>query len=169
MARQVPVHSKTTTWMGSSRMHPYPPERQLCGFIAEFLDGSSRKGSGWSQHVKQNPKIVNVCHFKSTLRFAHFGEPTLNKVTRMLNLSSSRLSSLKSLVLVPLVSLLAFFFFSCIFPCWSYSALYSLCLVLSAWSCLVLSCLSCLVLSGLIWSWFRLTVVLVLVLGLSDT
>ena len=128
-------------------MHPYPPERQLCGFMAGFLDDSSRKGSGWSQHVKQNPKIVNVCHFKSTLRFAPFGEPTLNKVTRMLNLSSSRLSSLKSLVLVPLVSLLAFFFFSCIFPCWSYSALYTLCLVLSAWSCLV-----CLVLSCLVWS-----------------
>ena len=79
------LHSKTTTWMGSSRMHPYPPERQLCGFIAEFLDGSSRKGSGWSQHVKQNPKIVIVCHF---FRFAPFCEPALNKVTRMLNLSS---------------------------------------------------------------------------------
>ena len=71
--------------MGSSRMHPYPPERQLCGFMAEFLDGSSRKGSGWSQHVKQNPKIVIVCHF---FRFAPFCEPALNKVTRMLNLSS---------------------------------------------------------------------------------
>ena len=69
-------------------MHPYPPERQLCGFMAEFLDDSSRKGSGWSQHVKQNPKIVIVCHFKSTLRFAPFCEPALNKVTRMLNLSS---------------------------------------------------------------------------------
>ena len=88
----VPIHSKTTTWMGSSRMHPYPPERQLCGFMAEFLDGSSRKGSGWSQHVKQNPKIVIVCHFKSTLRFAPFCGPALNKVTRMLNLSSSLFS-----------------------------------------------------------------------------
>ena len=83
------LHSKTTTWMGSSRMHPYPPERQLCGFIAEFLDGSSRKGSGWSQHVKQNPKIVIVCHF---FRFAPFCEPALNKVTRMLNLLSSLFS-----------------------------------------------------------------------------
>ena len=86
------LHSKTTTWMGSSRMHPYPPERQLCGFMAGFLDDSSRKGSGWSQHVKQNPKIVIVCHFKSTLRFAPFCEPALNKVTRMLNLSSSLFS-----------------------------------------------------------------------------
>ena len=77
------------------------------------------------------PKNSNSMPF---FRFAPFCEPALNKVTRMLNLSLSRLSSLKSLVLVPLVSLLAFFFFSCIFPCWSYSALYTLCLVLSVWS-----------------------------------
>ena len=134
--------------MGSSRMHPYPPERQLCGFMAEFLDDSSRKGSGWSQHVKQNPKIVIVCHFKSTLRFAPFCEPALNKVTRMLNLSSSLFSkflfsshwylSLSSSFFVSFLAnrglgltLHSILFVWCSLPG----------LVLSVLSCLVLSCL----------------------------
>ena len=129
---------------------------KLCGFMAESLDVSSRKGSGWSQHVKQNPNIVIVCHF---FRFAPFCEPALNKVTRMLNLSSLFSKFLFSSHWY--LSLSSSFFVSFLASRGLGLTLHS---ILSVWCSL-----SGLVWSGLVWSWFRLTVVLVLVLGLLDT
>ena len=107
------------------------------------------------------PKNSNSMPF---FRFAPFCEPALNKVTRMLNLSSLFSKFLFSSHWY--LSLSSSFFVSFLASRGLGLTLHS---ILSVWCSLSGLVWSGLVWSGLVWSWFHLTVVLVLVLGLLDT